>query len=360
MSFAVIVVLITVMQFTDKLSIHACMPIYALSIINIGARRSVMEMIKEFKKIHIDKRGGEKGEEGVETMTQNEVLQFPIVAGGMLVGLYFAIEYFGKEAVNKVILSYFALVGSQAMKGLILSLGNQKAQELDAKKLFHLKLKMLELDTEVSPMDFIGLAMSSVAMYFYVQTKNWIFNNIIATMVSISGIQLMFLGNFKNGFMMLTGLFFYDIFFVFKTDVMLTVAKSIDAPIKLLFPNDWSADPPKFSLLGLGDIVIPGIFMSMCLRWDVIRALKASSVNALASEGDRDDAILKKLYRSYQTCPKSYYLGCVVGYLLAIITTVVVMILFDHGQPALLYLVPACLGSTTLIALCNGEFKKLW
>jgi minor histocompatibility antigen H13 len=43
----------------------------------------------------------------------------------------------------------------------------------------------------------------------------------------------MFIGNFKNGFMLLALLFFYDIFFVFGTDVMLTVAKGIDAPIKL-------------------------------------------------------------------------------------------------------------------------------
>ena len=91
MSFAVIVVLTIVMFCTDKVSIHACMPIYALSIINIGARRSVFEMIKEFKKIHVDKRGGEKGGEGVETMSQSEVLQFPLFAGGMLCGLYYAI-----------------------------------------------------------------------------------------------------------------------------------------------------------------------------------------------------------------------------------------------------------------------------
>ena len=33
------------------------------------------------------------------------------------------------------------------------------------------------------------------------------------------------------------GLFFYDIFWVFFTPVMVTVAKSFDAPIKLLFPR---------------------------------------------------------------------------------------------------------------------------
>jgi len=71
--------------------------------------------------------------------------------------------------------------------------------------------------------------------------------------------------------MLLVLLFFYDIFFVFGTDVMLTVAKNIDAPIKLLFPRDWSVEEPKFSLLGLGDIVLPGLFIAMCLRYDVLR-----------------------------------------------------------------------------------------
>jgi minor histocompatibility antigen H13 len=83
----------------------------------------------------------------------------------------------------------------------------------------------------------------------------------------------MFIGNFKNGFMLLVLLFFYDIFFVFGTDVMLTVAKGIDAPIKLLFPKDYSEEKPKYSLLGLGDIVIPGIFVSLCLRFDFLKHL---------------------------------------------------------------------------------------
>jgi len=277
----------------------------------------------------------------------------------MLVGLYFAIDYFGKEVVNYFILSYMAVGSSPSVKGLLMSLGIEKLEKLDDKKLFHLKSEFLGLDMEVSPMDFVGLFGAGVAMYFYILTKNWVFNNLIATMVCISGIQMLFLGNFKNGFLMLTGLFFYDIFFVFKTDVMLTVAKSIDAPMKLLFPTDWSQDPPKMSLLGLGDIVIPGIYMAMCLRYDVIRATQQRNINSLTDDSDAE-AVVKQLRRNAEKAPKTYYNGCVVGYLLAIITTVVVMLMFDHGQPALLYLVPACLGSTVLISLVKGEFKNLW
>ena len=39
------------------------------------------------------------------------------------------------------------------------------------------------------------------------------------------------------GFILLGGLFFYDIFFVFGTNVMVTVAVSMDVPIKVLAPS---------------------------------------------------------------------------------------------------------------------------
>ncbi|KAL1552988.1 COMPASS (complex proteins associated with Set1p) component [Salvia divinorum] len=65
------------------------------------------------------------------------------------------------------------------------------------------------------------------------------------------------------------GLFVYDIFWVFFTPVMVSVAKSFDAPIKLLFPTSDFARP--FSILGLGDIVIPGIFVVLALRCDFSR-----------------------------------------------------------------------------------------
>lgn len=150
----------------------------------------------------------------------------------------------------------------------------------------------------MTPLDFVALGISGILVVFYIWSKSWIFNNILAILMSINAIQMLFLGNFKNGFMMLIALFFYDIFFVFGTDVMLTVAKSIDAPIKILFPTDWSADPPKFSLLGLGDIVIPGIFMAMCLRYDILRSLNVRAVNKLSEQGDADkvlDLLRKKV-----------------------------------------------------------------
>ena len=137
--------------------------------------------------------------------------------------------------------------------------------------------------------------------------------------------------------MLLIALFFYDIFFVFGTDVMLTVAKSIDAPIKLLFPTEWGAmnaetgEPePKFSLLGLGDIVIPGVFVALCLRFDVIKSLNMKRINEMMEKGNADE-VLTQLRKNAANPKPHYFYACLVGYLLAIITTVIIMLVFEHG-----------------------------
>ena len=103
-------------------------------------------------------------------------------------------------------------------------------------------------------MGFIGLFIALVPGYFYATTRHWLTNNLFGIVFSISGIESLSLPSFKIGYTMMWGLFFYDIFWVYGTDVMVTVAKSLDAPIKLMFPYDWEAVPPLFSMLGLGMI----------------------------------------------------------------------------------------------------------
>lgn len=343
---------------TDKIPLQVNMTVQALAIIIFGAKRSVMELIKEFKKIHVDKKAGVDGE-GIETMSKDDVMQFPIYAGGTLCALYGLIKYVGKEVVNPLLLAYMGLGGSVSIKSLLLSTGMPALEDLDKKVLFHVKIGFLEIDQDVTLLDILSLVISYIMVGIYILTKSWIYNNVLATLLSINAVQMIFLGNFKNGFGMLVALFFYDIFFVFGTDVMLTVAKSIDAPIKLLFPTDWSEEPPKFSLLGLGDIVIPGIFMAMCLRYDVLRSLNVKAVNSLAEKGEASE-VVTMLRKAAANAPRPYFNGCIIGYIIAIVMTVVIMIVFEHGQPALLYLVPGCLGSVLINALRFGELQSIW
>ena len=57
---------------------------------------------------------------------------------------------------------------------------------------------------------------------------------------------------------------------------------------------------------------------------------------------------------------KHYFTAVNFGYLIAIICTIVVMLVFDHGQPALLYLVPGCIFTVLGTAAYKGEMGKLF
>lgn len=119
--------------------------------------------------------------------------------------------------------------------------------------------------------DVLCFVLASVFGVWYLLKKHWVANNIFGIAFAINGVELLHLNSVTTGCILLGGLFFYDVFWVFGTDVMVTVAKSFEAPIKLVFPQDFLEKGffgTNFAMLGLGDIVIPGIFIALLLRFD--------------------------------------------------------------------------------------------
>ena len=48
------------------------------------------------------------------------------------------------------------------------------------------------------------------------------------------------------------------------------------------------------------------------------------------------------------------------AYFIGMLATMLVMHVFRHAQPALLYLVPACLGTPLFLALVRGDIKAVF
>jgi len=57
---------------------------------------------------------------------------------------------------------------------------------------------------------------------------------------------------------------------------------------------------------------------------------------------------------------KPYFYSVFLAYIIGLVTTIFIMHTFKAAQPALLYLVPACLGASSLMAYIRGEFRTLW
>merc|ERR1719436_2321584 len=101
----------------------------------------------------------------------------------------------------------------------------------------------------------------------------------------------------------------------------------------LKIPSMTSEVPGQFKILGLGDIAIPGLLISLLLRHDLTRRSRRCT---------------------------GYFLAGVIGYALGLLATFVSLYLMKHGQPALLFLVPGTLLPTCLIAMQKGELASLW
>jgi minor histocompatibility antigen H13 len=265
-------------------------------------------------------------------------------------------------------------------------------------------------DLRLSPMlsAILGAPLAVLVAGVYYTTNSTMLSNLMGGAMCYSAFVMMSPTSFDIGTLVLWGLFVYDIVMVFYTPYMITVATKLDVPIKMTFEGPARSDgkPPRSSILGLGDIVIPGIFISLALRFDLwmhyqrkikyepvelttqkqdeatnetftttekqYKAVKAEysdvggqwgnwlwtrSIPLLTKRGAASVSAPDALIASY--FPKPYFTAAMIGYFAAMLTTLGVMLVFEHGQPALLYLVPGVTGAVWLTGLIRGEIKDM-
>lgn len=281
-------------------------------------------------------------QKATEAMTTKDAYMFPFIGSGVLFGLYLLFKLFHKDYINLLLSGYFLLFGIFALANTLRPVFVLVFPGLVRKKnprviSFRLPWNKAEpVEIKFDEVDIIAVIFSALVGVWYVMHKHWVANNVLGLAFAIQGISMLSLGSYKIGCILLSGLFFYDIFWVFGTEVMVSVARSFDAPVKLLFPKSLFANELQFSMLGLGDIVIPGIFIALLLRFDAKHSQKA-----------------KKTFK------KTYFNTTFLAYILGLATTIFVMHTFQAAQPALLYLVPFCIGASFITALTQSQLSLL-
>ncbi|CAF3469993.1 unnamed protein product [Rotaria socialis] len=317
----------------------------ALLCVYFGSYRSVTRKNKQ-------KKSGEKP----DILTAKDAAMFPFIASGFLFGIYLVILLVSKEYISFVLNIYFFLIGIVALYRAIepvfakirLPLLNKLRE-----RQFHINLTenkpsdttenesgLMRIDFKFDLIDVGVLFLCVLVGVWYLLKRHWIANNIFGIAFSINAIEILHFNKVLNGVVLLSGLFVYDIFWVFGTNVMVTVAKSFDAPIKLLFPQDLIENglfaANKFAMLGLGDIVIPGAFIALLLRYDMSRRQTGRKSVAL------------------------YFTVSFIAYVIALIVTILVLQMFKHAQPALLYIVPLCLIFPLVTALICKDWASMF
>ena len=113
------------------------------------------------------------------------------------------------------------------------------------------------------------------------------------------------------------------------------------------------------SLLGLGDIVLPGLLLSFAARYDASKSLLGvlgggnGSLNSYACPE-------RTLCYNCSLCSGGYFVPVVISYAVGLFMANAAVYLMSMGQPALLYLVPCCLGTVLGMGYRRDELKELW
>eukprot|EP00340_Litonotus_pictus_P012375 CAMPEP_0170535776 /NCGR_PEP_ID=MMETSP0209-20121228/101787_1 /TAXON_ID=665100 ORGANISM="Litonotus pictus, Strain P1" /NCGR_SAMPLE_ID=MMETSP0209 /ASSEMBLY_ACC=CAM_ASM_000301 /LENGTH=321 /DNA_ID=CAMNT_0010837075 /DNA_START=201 /DNA_END=1166 /DNA_ORIENTATION=- len=292
-------------------------------------------------------------------MTRKDAYLFPVIGCCTLGGLFLAFKYLDKDYINIVFHYYFSVIGVFVMASFFYNRLKDSLPAMSEKVIFTVPTVkwMTDAPTPFDLLYFILLVISSVIGAAYFITKHYYLNNVYGIFFSLIGIESVMMGGTNVGFILLVLLFFYDIYWVFFTPVMVTVAKNLEGPIKLMFPKKFDWEGPKdFNMIGLGDIVIPGVYVALMLRFDYLKTLERMRKNKEDVPTDsKGNHILPFSMGTFGT-----FLWTFMGYFMGILTTLVIMNVFQHAQPALLYLVPGVLLGSAFSALIQGVFFKFW
>ncbi|KAK1142062.1 signal peptide peptidase-like 2B isoform X1 [Acipenser oxyrinchus oxyrinchus] len=170
----------------------------------------------------------------------------------------------------------------------------------------------------------------------------WVLQDALGIAFCLYMLKTIRLPTFKACTLLLAVLFVYDVFFVFITPLLTKVSGNYlqrlilyvvpQLPMVLKVPRlNFSplalCDRP-FSLLGFGDILVPGLLVAYCHRFDI--QVQSSQIYFVASYG------------------------------IGLLITFVALALMQMGQPALLYLVPCTLLTSLGVALWRRELAMFW
>ncbi|XP_036420471.1 signal peptide peptidase-like 2A isoform X2 [Colossoma macropomum] len=284
--------------------------------------------------------GEERGDSGDVTLySPLKVLLFVVLMCGMLVLMYFFYKW-----LVYVIIVIFCLASASALYSCLDALANAVGCS---------KLNVLcgERSCSVRSLLLAAVCITLAVVWGVYRNEDrwiWILQDLLGVAFCLHFMKTITLSNYKICVFLLSLLLIYDVFFVFITpfltpngeSIMVQVALGPGArgeklPVVMRVPrfSAWAQNlcVMQFSILGYGDIIVPGLLVAYCHRFDV-----------------------------WIGSNRIYFISCTIAYCVGLAVTFVVMLLSRMGQPALLYLVPFTLITSAVVALSRKEFRQFW
>ncbi|CAG9467244.1 unnamed protein product [Pedinophyceae sp. YPF-701] len=388
-----------------------------------------------------DGRAGreERGEQDSVTLTRRDALVFPVAASVALMVMFFLFRY-----VQSLIVLLMASVAAGATVFTLEPVLQYAAAR--SRRVADLIARPTLCGASVG--STLLATTAGLLVLSWMATGHWLLNDVICAFLGCMFISFVRLPNLRICALLFGGLFVYDVFWVFFSErifgdnVMAKVATDaatnpleqaaelthwqwlidhlahhLDLPVKFLVPlaapqaaGDDDGDAGKFGrrqfmLLGLGDVAIPGLLLSLGLVYDnsmkrrryaavrdtemaapLLTGAGAHGAGANPAGGPAAQAPSREGSAAPGASQPSsgagtpalpgtgevfgaesgggsvlrYFPTTLAAYAVGLVLTMVAGILSAAPQPALFYIVPCTYGTVVAVARLRGELHALW
>ncbi|KAG0300531.1 hypothetical protein BGZ97_003186 [Linnemannia gamsii] len=334
-----------------SLAALAVVPIYFGSFSSLNKWKNPEEKTRKMKR-QIDDEDDEDQDAPSESLSADDTFKFPVLGSLSLFTLHYALREYNTAYVNYALTAYFSIMGlfatTQVGVNTLTSILGFLGIKIDAWRI-NLARPSKEFYTARFTLVHLVMLVASVMLAgYYAATKHWIASNIIAFSLALSAVQVFSLESFKAGIVLLGGLCISDVYWTYgSAEILHAVVKQVDIPIKIVVPRLLLGLPLskayKFASLGLGEIIAPGLFVALCLRYDQHRAGQRNATLG-RSTGFR----------------KPYFIASLVAYVLGLGLHFYVSHTLKTTQPLIAYLSVACVFSVFLTATVRGDSKQVF
>ena len=283
------------------------------------------------------------------------------------------IVFFFRAYFIGFIIFMFSVGGSLSLSRVIQSIVYTYAPHLFDKKVTYTLLREEEFRVMSWGFSLVCLCIGISWFSYRGETWNVVMHDIFSACICIGVLHQLYVPNMRVMAIVYSVGIMYDVFWTFITpaifgsSVMVQVAtgesnaetcmdigvilplsrttnvfKSLPFLLEMPRPcDDWSC--ARSSVVGLGDILIPGLMLVFCAK------IKASSDRIKISSSNR------------YVFGNVYFFTAVLAYVIGLIWTFCSYVIMQgHGQPALMFIHPSLYFLVSAVAFARGEFEYLW
>ncbi|KAG1381795.1 hypothetical protein G6F61_002848 [Rhizopus arrhizus] len=289
----------------------------------------------------------------MHVLSTQHALAFPIIGSIAIFYTYLALKSIDPEYINEGMTIATSVLSTALFSNTILLVAKNNMPRTWSSKIENYQLSFSRQGEEVchihiTIVHFFILTISILLSVTYAVTQHWMIGDLFAICLIINITGFLTIDSFWTGAILMFGMLMHDVLWISGSETIISVSESFsNAPMNIVWPrhietfvlNKLAHENQLFTMFSITDIIIPGIFIAYCLRFDRSKAWEKGNLS--------------------EEFEKPFYNSAMIAYAVSSGASIFAVHYTKKSQSALFYIMPALILSTLITARMENSLKEV-